>query len=288
MKAFITGINGFTGKHLAKFLRAKKVTVAGFGGDLKDKPSVFTAVSRAKPDWIFHLASPILRSDQLLDQSLANNLEVDLFGTVYLLEAAAALAKKPKILITGSNAEYASSGKPIKETDKLMPQTGYGLSKLTQEMVSLQLAKSYCLSLVMTRTFHLIGPGQKPGFVITDLARNIAQGAKKITLGNPHIRRDFTDVRDAARAYYLLMNQGKPGKTYNVCSGKTVSIADVADRLIKISNQKIAIKQKSSWRKNDPDIIRGNHSKLTKTTGWQPEISLDQSLKATLDYWHKQ
>src|SRR3989344_3978436 len=95
MKAFITGINGFSGRHLAKFLKAKKVIVSGFGGDLKDKPSVFTALSRAKPDWIFHLASPILRSDQLLDRNLVSNLEVDLFGTVYLLEAAAALTKKP-------------------------------------------------------------------------------------------------------------------------------------------------------------------------------------------------
>src|SRR3990167_5245362 len=171
MKAFITGINGFTGRHLAKLLRAHQVTVFGFGGDLKDKLSVFTAVSRVKPGWIFHLASPILRSDQLLDHDLAANLEVDLFGTVYLLEAAAALTKKPKILITNTAAIYAPSVKPLAETSPLKPLTGYGLSKLTQELVSRQLAASYKLPLIFTRTFLLIGPGQKPGFVVNDLCR---------------------------------------------------------------------------------------------------------------------
>ena len=82
MKAFITGINGFTGQHLAKFLRSQPMAVAGFRGDLKNKSAVADALSREKPDWIFHLASPILRSDRLLDKTLSSNLEVDLFGTV--------------------------------------------------------------------------------------------------------------------------------------------------------------------------------------------------------------
>src|SRR3989338_1729326 len=286
MKAFITGINGFTGRHLAKLLRAHQVTVFGFGGDLKDKLSVFTAVSRVNPGWIFHLASPILRSDQLLDHDLAANLEVDLFGTVYLLEAAAAMSHKPKILISGSNAEYAPSARPLKETDKLMPLTGYGLSKLTQEMVSLQLAKSYALPLIMTRTFHLIGPGQRPGFVVTDLAKAIAEGAKEITLGNPNIRRDFTDVRDAVRAYYLLMKQGKPGKTYNVCSGKAVSIGQIAARLAVLAGVKLKIKSRNVLRQNNHLVVRGDNHKI-KQLDWQPKISLDQSLKDTLNYWRK-
>ena len=288
MRAFITGINGFTGQHLNKLLQSQKVTVSGFDGNLKDKLSVFTAVSRAKPDWIFHLASPILRSDQLLDQSLAANLEVDLFGTVYLLEAAAALKHRPKILITGTAAQYAPSPKPLTETSPLKPLTSYGLSKLTQELVSRQLARSYNLPLIFTRTFLLVGPGQKPGFVVTDLAKTIAQGAKEITLGNPNIRRDFTEVRDACRAYYLLMKKGKPDETYNVCSGKAVSIASLAAQLVRLSRKKIDIKKKSSWRKNDPSIICGDHSKLTKTTSWQPQISLSQNLKDTLNYWRKQ
>lgn len=288
MKAFITGINGFTGRHLAKFLRTQKVAVSGFDGDLKNKLSVFTAVSRARPDWIFHLASPILRSDQRLDQSLIANLEVDLFGTVYLLEAAAALSKKPKLLITNTAAVYAPTARPISESYPLKPLTSYGLSKLTQELVSRQLAKSYNIPLIITRTFLLIGPGQKPGFVVTDLAKAIAGGAKTITLGNPRIKRNFTDVRDATQAYYLLMSQGKPGEVYNVCSGKVVSISEIANRLIALSGRKIAIKTKPSWRRHDPPVVCGNNSKLTRITGWRPQIPLDQSLQDTLNYWVKQ
>ncbi len=281
MKAFITGINGFTGRHLARFLRSQKVTVFGFGGDLKDKQSVFAAMSRVKPDWIFHLASPIIRSDQLLDTGLAANLEVDLFGTVYLIEAAAALSKKPKLLITNTAAVYAPSSRPISESHPLKPLTSYGLSKLTQELVSRKLASSYHLPLIITRTFLLIGPGQKPGFVVNDLCRAAAAGKTQISLGNPRIKRDFLDVRDAVQAYYLLMQKRKPDEVYNVCSGKTVSIGAIAAHL------KLKTKVRRAWRQNDPPIVCGNNQKLTRL-GWQPEISLDQSLKDTLNFWRRQ
>lgn len=285
MKALITGANGFSGRHLSNYLKTKKVKVFGFRGDLKNKDNVFTEVKRTQPDCIFHLASPVLRSDKLLDKSLADNLEVDLFGTVYLIQAAADLFKKPKLLITGSNAEYAPSNKPLQEIDPLKPLTGYGLSKLTQEIISLKLCKSYGIPLIMTRTFHLIGPGQKPGFVVTDIAKTIAFGSRRITLGNSKVRRDFTDVRDAVRAYWKLIKQGKAGEVYNVCSGKTVSIGNIAAKLIKLSGRKIIIKQRSAWRKNDPDIICGNRTKITRLAGWLPKIGLDQSLKDTLNYW---
>ena len=257
------------------------MTVFGFRGDLKDKTAVLAAVSRVKPDWIFHLASPILRSDQLLDQTLADNLEVDLFGTVYLIEAAAALKKPPKILITGTAAEYQDSSLPISETNKLQPVTSYGLSKVTQELVSQKLCQSYNLPLIFTRTFLLIGPGQKPGFVVNDMCRAAAAGKTQISLGNPGIKRDFLDVRDAVRAYYLLIQNGKLGEVYKVCSGKTVGIGDIAAHL------KLKTKVRQSWRQNDPQVICGDNRKL-KRLGWQPQISLDQSLKDTLNYWHKQ
>ena len=133
----------------------------------------------------------------------------------------------------------------------------------------------------MTRTFLLIGPGQKPGFVVNDLCRAAAKGKTQISLGNPGIKRDFLDVRDAVRAYYLLMKKGKPGEVYNVCSGKTVGIAGIAAYL------KLKTKVRQSWRQNDPSIVCGNNSKL-RALSWQPQISLNQSLKDTLNYWRKQ
>jgi len=174
----------------------------------------------------------------------------------------------------------------VTESHSLKPLTSYGLSKLTQELVSRQLCQSYDIPLIITRTFLLIGPGQKPGFVVTDLAKSIAKGVNSITLGNPRIRRDFTDVRDACQAYYLLMKKGKPGEVYNVCSGTTVSIDDIAQRLISLSGREISIKIKTAWRSNDPPIVCGNNSKL-RALGWQPKISLNQSLKDALNYWSK-
>jgi GDP-4-dehydro-6-deoxy-D-mannose reductase len=286
MKALITGSDGFCGKHLIELLQAKKITTVGFQDDLREKSNVVNQLKKIQPDWIFHLASPILRSDKLIDNYLADNLEVDLFGTVYLIEAAAELTRKPKILITNTAAVYAPSTQSVTESHSLKPLTSYGLSKLTQELVSRQLCQSYDIPLIITRTFLLIGPGQKPGFVVTDLAKSIAKGVNSITLGNPRIRRDFTDVRDACQAYYLLMKKGKPGEVYNVCSGTTVSIDDIAQRLISLSGREISIKIKTAWRSNDPPIVCGNNSKL-RALGWQPKISLNQSLKDALNYWSK-
>jgi GDP-4-dehydro-6-deoxy-D-mannose reductase len=284
MKALITGAGGFTGRHLTQLLKSQKITVIKFAGDLKNQANVRHQLLTVKPNWIFHLASPILRADRLLDKNLAANLEVDLFGTTYLLEAAANLKTKPKILITGTAAQYAPSPQPLTETSPLKPLTSYGLSKLTQELVSRKLAQSYHLPLVFTRTFLLIGPGQKPGFAVNDLCRAVAKGQTQLVLGNPAIRRDFTDVRDACRAYYLLMQTGQVGEVYNVCSGQTVSLTEIVNRLAVLIGSKLTLKTKTVWRQNDPPVVCGDNRKLTHL-GWQPQISLDQSLTDTLNYW---
>ncbi|MBU1500230.1 NAD-dependent epimerase/dehydratase family protein, partial [Patescibacteria group bacterium] len=177
MKALITGISGFSGKHLAKLLKKEKVRVTGidvhkgeyYQADLADKKRLAEILTKEQPDYIFHLASPVLRSNQMVDETLVKNLQVDLFGTVNLIEAAAGLKHKPRLLITGTAAEYDVNVKGArKETGQLKPNTSYGLSKMTQELVSRQLAESYGLELIYTRSFLLIGPGQKPGFVIND------------------------------------------------------------------------------------------------------------------------
>jgi len=302
MKAFITGMAGFTGKHLKAWLQQKEVEVTGidlrksshgYKCDLGNKKRLGEILSREKPDYVFHLASPVIRSDQLIDEALKKNLMVDLFGSVNLLQTAGQLKKKPKILITGTNAEYRiRSGRKIKESDPLEPVTAYGLSKLTQELVSRKLAESYDLELVYSRTFHLIGPGQLPGFVVTDLARRVAMIEKsrvkaEIEVGNLKIRRDFTDVREAARAYWLLMQKGKPGEAYNVCSGKADSIKEIIDIFQALSRKKFKVKGKKQWRRNDPLVIRGDNQKIKKAVGWKPEIELEESIKDTLDYWRK-
>lgn len=296
MKALITGISGFTGKHLAELLKKEKVRVTGidvhkgeyYQADLTDKKRVTEILTKERPDYIFHLASPVLRSAQLVDKTLVKNLEVDLFGTVNLIEEAAGLKHKPRILITGTAAEYDVKIKGArKETDALRPNTSYGLSKMTQELVSRQLAESYGLELVYTRSFLLIGPGQKPGFVINDWCKQLAEDKKTLVTGNLSIRRDFTDVRDGARAYWLLMTKGRAGGIYNVCSGKSRELAEIIKVLKKVVPTGFIVDEnKNRFKNNDPLELFGDNTKL-KALGWKEEISLEESLKDIIDYWRR-
>lgn len=294
MKALITGISGFTGKHLARLLKKEKILVTGidvhkgeyYQADLADKKRLTEILTKEKPDYIFHLASPVIRSDQMVDEALVKNLKVDLFGTVNLIETAAKLKQKPRLLITGTAAEYdpAIIG-PRQETGRLKPNTSYGLSKMTQELVSRKLAESYGLELIYTRSFLLIGSGQKPGFVINDWCKQLAQEKKTLVTGNLSIKRDFTDVRDGARAYWLLMNKGKSGEIYNVCSGKSRELKEVIKLLKQVVKTDFVVDEdKNRFKNNDPLELFGDNTKL-KALGWRPEISLEKSLKDIIDYW---
>ena len=296
MKALITGISGFTGKHLAELLKKEKVRVTGidvhkgeyYQADLADKKRLAEILTKEQPDYIFHLASPVLRSAQLVDETLVKNLQVDLFGTVNLIEEAAGLKHKPRILITGTAAEYdVNVNGARKETDHLKPNTSYGLSKMTQELVSRQLAESYGLELIYTRSFLLIGPGQKPGFVINDWCKQLAEDKKILKTGNLSIKRDFTDVRDGARAYWLLMRKGEAGGIYNVCSGKSRELKEVIKLLKQVIKTDFSVDEdKNRFKNNDPLELFGDNSKL-KALGWKEEISLEESLKDIIGYWRR-
>ena len=296
MKALITGISGFSGKHLAELLKAEKIQVTGidihkgeyYQTDLGDKKRLTEILTKEQPDYIFHLASPVLRSPKLVDETLVKNLEVDLFGSVNLIEAVAKLKNNPRMLITGTAAEYDVNIKGArKETDQLKPNTSYGLSKMTQELVSRQLAKSYGLELVYTRSFLLIGPGQKPGFVINDWCKQLAEDKKTLVTGNLSIKRDFTDVRDGARAYWLLMRKGKAEGIYNVCSGKSLELKEVIKLLKQVVKTDFKVDEdKNRFKNNDPLELFGNNTKLT-ALGWKEEISLEESLRDTLEYWRE-
>ena len=298
MKAFITGISGFTGVHLSHLLIEKGIKVTGidlckgeyYQADLKDKNKIKEVILKERPDYVFHLASPILRSDQLLDETLVKNMEVDLFGTVNLLGAISQLRTKPKVLITGTAAVYQkNNGRAYRESDKLEPRNAYGLSKLTQELVSLKLAQSYQVPLMISRSILLIGTHQAEGFVINDLVKQVVmiennKQKSVLSVGNVKTQRDFLDITDGVRGYLTLIKKGKPGEIYNVCSGKGTEIKQIIDWLKINSRVKFTVKEKSQWRKNDLDVLVGDKTKLTKL-GWKPKIKLEDSLSRILDYW---
>ena len=298
MKAFITGISGFTGYHLSKLLKEKGIKVTGIdlsGGeyyhcDLLDQEKLTDILLKEKPDYIFHLASPILRSDKLIDETLAKNLKVDLFGTVNLLQALGKLKNKPKVLVTSTAAVYKSNqGEAFKESDELEPRTAYGLSKLTQELVSLKLAESLKIPLVISRSILLIGTHQADGFVVNDLIKKavkmeINKSGLVLKMGSLKTIRDFTDVRDGVEAYLTLLEKGVSGEVYNVCSGKGVEIKQIIDWLQSKIKIQFEVREKKKWRKNDLDILVGDNTKL-KQLGFSPKYSLEDSLSKILDYW---
>lgn len=245
------------------------------------------------PNFIFHFASSIIRTPAMDSEVLQKNLQTDLFGTLNLLKIASLLPKKPKILVTGSNAEYQIiNSKPLKEDSHLYPSTPYGLSKLIQEVAAFSSAKNNNLPLVYTRTFHLIGPKQEPTFVVSDFAKQIAKielslQKPQLCIGNTAIKRDFTDVRDAVKAYWLIATKGKVYEVYNVCSQKTYSISQIINFFLSQTKRGIrVIQQKTRLRKGEPREIIGSNKKIKKL-GWKSKISLQRSLLDTLNYWRK-
>ena len=304
MKALITGVCGFSGRYLADYLLKKKVSVYGidiksglpsqwahlkshiklYNASLLDKNRINFLIRKIRPNYIFHLAGLLKGND------FKELFRVNVLGTRNVLDAA--LKVKAKVLISGSAAEYGFVSRkdlPIKETTPHRPVNYYGLSKLIQTTMGYRYFISQRADVYLTRVFNMTGPGEPDTMVCSALVQQIRkineQKVKPIIYtGNLSPQRDFIDVRDVVRAYWLVINKGKPGEIYNVCSGRAYSIKEVLAKLIKISGiKKIIIKQSPDKIKTvDIPIQIGNYRKIRKDTGWKPEISFKQTLKDIL------
>jgi GDP-4-dehydro-6-deoxy-D-mannose reductase len=204
---------------------------------------------------------------------------------VNLFQAAIAQNVTPRFLIISSGSLYDPKAPlPISESSPINPSSPYAVSKLGQE----QMAQYYSqrgFECIVARPFNHIGPGQGPGFIVPDLAQQIVTG-ETVKVGNLDSERDYTDVRDIARAYRLLLENGKAGETYNVCSGKSVSGHQILDGLQKAAGSSAAVEQDPSrMRPADNPVIYGSHDKLTADTGWQPEIKLETTLADVIADW---
>ena len=310
MKALITGISGFAGSYLAEFLLRKKLEVAGtvlnkaefsssyknqikiLEGNLLDASFIHHAIKNIKPDLIFHLASftSPAESFSIPYETITNNIGI----TVNLLEALK--TTNAKVLIIGSADEYGivkSDENPVREDNPLRPTNPYAVSKIAQDFLGLQYYLSNKMNIVRVRPGNHIGPGQRPDFVVSAFARQIAlvEAGKQnpvIKVGNLESERDFTDVRDIVRAYLLAVLKGSSGDVYNVGSGKSVKISKILESLIKLSTSKLKVEQDSSRKRiiDVPKIVL-DYSKFNKISKWKPEIKLNQSLQDILDYWRK-
>ncbi len=313
MKVLITGITGFVGSHLADYLLSLgSIEIYGIerwrsrteniehirdkiklvGCDIRDSISVTETIGKIKPDKIFHLAAQsfVPSSWQAPQESLTTNI----IGELNVFEAVRAVNINPVIQIAGSSEEYGlvlPDELPIKETNPLRPLSPYAVSKVGQDFLGYQYYKSYNMNIIRTRAFNHTGPRRGEVFASSNFAKQIVEIEKNkrepvIFVGNLDARRDFSDVRDVVRAYWLATEKCLPGEVYNISSGKALSIKEMLDLLLKISKVKVEIKQDSArMRPSDVNVLLGDNTKFCKQTGWKPEIPFEQTLKDLLEYW---
>jgi GDP-4-dehydro-6-deoxy-D-mannose reductase len=297
VRSLITGGRGFVGHWLADHLRdlGDDVVIIDREVEITDPAALLTAVSDAAPDAIYHLAA-LTHVGQSWDEPL-RVFEVNVIGTGALLAAARECGTNPRILVTSSAEVYGAvtdPGRlPLREDSPTAPLTPYAASKLAAEALVAQAHLGHGQHVITVRPFNHIGPGQSPNFAVPALARRIVeaerQGVGTIPVGNLSARRDFTDVRDVVRAYRLLIEMGRPGGVYNVCSGRDVSIRAIADRLLGLAGTSLELETDPSLvRPVEVPVLRGDPGRLEEATGWKPEVPLEQTLADVLAYWQQQ
>jgi GDP-4-dehydro-6-deoxy-D-mannose reductase len=223
-------------------------------------------------------------------------INTNFIGSFNLLEACRSLPEFPKVLLIGSADCYGivpESEQPISESRLFSPSSPYAVSKIAQEVLGIQYAIGEHFPVYLSRSFNHTGPRQKDTFVCPAFARQIALAeqqpdAPKIAVGNLVAKRDFSDVRDVVRAYKTILEQGKPGEPYNVCSGKAYSIEEILQMMISISGKKLeTIIDRNKFRPVDMKLLLGSHQKLTQDTGWKPHYDIRTTLSDLLNYWRE-
>jgi len=295
MRALITGAAGFVGGHLSAYAADRGAEVVGPSReqlDLLDAGAVAATVADVKPDAVFHLAA--LASVGESWSAPAETLDNNTRATLNLLEAVREAAPDAVVLAAGSGEQYGPVPEerlPVTEDEPFRPQNPYAVSKAAADLLSGFYADAHGLRVIRTRAFNHAGPGQSDAYVIAAFARQIAaaeragSGELVLETGNLEPRRDFTDVRDVVRAYWLAVERGEPA-IFNVCSGVSVAVADILARLAALTELRVEQRtDPSRLRKHEVMDIRGSHERLTAATGWAPEIALDRTLADTLDWW---
>ena len=291
MRALVTGGSGFVGTWLRAHLEDEgdEVVAPGSELDVTDPATVADAFAEARPEGVYHLAG-----QAHVGRSWEEPVEyfrVNAGGTLHVLDAARRCRPVPRVLVVSSAEVYGNvkpDALPLDEEAPLRPVSPYAASKAAAEMLAVQAHLGWQVPVVRARPFNHVGPGQAPNFVVPALAMRIleARGAAEGVLrtGNLVARRDFTDVRDVVRAYRLLVEQGKAGVAYNVCSGQDVSVHDVVRKLLALSGDQLEIRPDPELlRPVDVPVLRGDPSRLSAATGWQPAVPLEDSLRAVLD-----
>jgi GDP-4-dehydro-6-deoxy-D-mannose reductase len=313
MRILITGVTGFVGPYLAEHLAEAAAEAEVWGlvwaadredipasihtveGDLTDIASLRAAFDQIQPEIIFHLAAA---------SSVATSwdhpgrfLEVNAVGTVNLLETVRAADREVRVVVSSSGEVYGAvpvDQQPITEDAHLAPLSPYAASKAAQDLLTAQYYHGYGIPTVRLRLFHHTGPRRPPQFVASSFAQQIARIERgfdppRLAVGNLEAIRDFTDVRDVARAYWLAATRGIPGDVYNICSSRHTSIRRVLEVLLTGSTVEVEVEvDPNRLRAADISYLVGDHTRFSTVTGWQPEIPLVKTLGDLLEWWRDQ
>ena len=307
-KALIIGAAGFVGNYLITHLsqdcnmqvyatKLPQETIQNtyakvYDLDILYKQDIIDILFEIRPDYIFHLAAQ--SSVGVAWKNPALTIDVNIKGSVNMMDAVRELFYKPRILLIGSGAEYGhikEGETPISEENHIRPGNIYASTKACQNMIGNIYARAYDMQVMMVRAFNHIGPAQAPIFVVSDFCKQVVEIEKGLRepvmyVGNLKAMRDFTDVRDVVRAYALLIEKGVPGETYNVGCGHAISIQDILKLIISKSTSSVRVEiDPNKIRPVDVPIIEADISKIKAAANWEPKIPLDQTIQETLDYW---
>lgn len=312
MNILITGVEGFVGRYLVdlipKFMKdvnqiygtyfsetnslkeLKNIKLTHM--DLTNEKEVKAVMSTIKPDYVFHLAA---QSSVGLSWKHPNlTMDININGTINLLDSIREINNECKILIIGSSEQYGKiEACPVNEEHRLDPQNPYSVSKVCQEQLAKLYVKAYNMKIIITRSFNHIGPYQDPQFVVPDWAKQIAEiekGLKQpvISVGDISVKRDFTDVRDVVEAYIHLIQMGIPGEIYNIGTGKAYELNEILRILLSLSEKNIKVEvDKNKIRPIENPIIECDKTKIFNLCGWYPRYKVEDTLKDILDNWRE-
>ncbi len=309
MKILLTGAGGFVGGYLVRcLLQHNHVVVAlEMNGRLQaqknvsvqsvnilDREALEYCISDVRPDAVVHLAA--VSNIPLAWENPGLVVDVNIRGTVNVLQALYRVSPKTTFISIGSGDEYGMAAKvsvPLTEQVICQPQNPYAISKYAAEGLVLQLGKKYGMKVICTRSFNHFGPGQARGYVTADFSSQIAaiergEQPPVMRVGDLTACRDFTFVEDVAEAYVALLEKNPDGGVYNVCSNKARSVQEILDYLISQSKIKISVeKEPSLMRPSDVPFFVGDFSKIKEKTGWEPHYDFYQGLQDTLNYWRE-